>query len=401
MKRVLLLLMAVTAILCVYCQEPNMNKITSNDNASDSAGKSSDSIKNNGAAKKDSDTTTINTEIAGTTTLKKNDTAEKGTRTILASNKIMLLNAFNFDFSSNLSASYLGLFNVYAPRLIPCKIHHPIFRKITIDRIGMNAGIQKSKYDNNLDSASASYKYLNMLQNSLDYYQPADTLRTGAKYTAYYNKYNVTYTNSEMSFFVQFMGRLNFTKDHSKTGTAQLYLHLHIELVANDLTQQVSYQHIAADSSRTVSAANHPADFYINNPDNPVMTRQKVLSSYLGLGLTFTARPFKKDFFMVQGTFGWAINTPDFKELSQFTPKKQKETDASGPFFYLSGWRSFFLVKSTFMHQFNEDSQIVIGFTERVPITGQIYTQYAAYVGLNLGIEHIVNTVKNLLTGNK
>jgi hypothetical protein len=202
---------------------------------------------------------------------------------------ITVLTAANFDFSGKLSASYLGLFNIFAPNLYGKKW-------------GFIAGIEKINYSNTningIDSSQVLYQAQNFLLNPLlvSYNNLTNTpiingdpFGSGTRYLAQENEYTFTSTNTVWSFYFQPMWRLlTFNQSDLKQG---LYLHLHTELVLNQWSRSASVKNLYQDTSYLMaSVADNGSWYWVQK--NPIINNYNFIGTYFGAGATLYVNPF-------------------------------------------------------------------------------------------------------------
>ncbi|HEY9179043.1 MAG TPA: hypothetical protein VIN07_15225, partial [Flavipsychrobacter sp.] len=128
-------------------------------------------------------------------------------------NRILFLNAANFDFFGKLDINYVGHVNIFAPDLGK------------IDRLGVNAGIMKLNYldgDTFKPSPAREYLKLNPLEKTLD---------SGDKYVRQFNQYVYEISNTTWSLYVQPMIRIGEEPVDGSTGIS-FFAHIHFELLA-------------------------------------------------------------------------------------------------------------------------------------------------------------------------
>lgn len=303
------------------------------------------------------------------------DDADDDTPSIL--DNITFLSAANFDFSTKISASYLGLFNVFAPN-------------IRRSRWGVMAGIERVNYGNDNingnDSTNVEYFHQNIV-NPLDVYPyynssgvPTDSVRIGASYHRQFNKYTFSASDVVWSFYIDPFFRLTGLNDRDKnTG---IFLHGHLELLVNQWTRTANIQNLA-DTVLTNTQSNLP---YLEVSPTSIVSNYNFLSLYFGTGLTFYLPLFgdTTTHLFIQPTLGFALNTPNFSQLNNSTiapnPNGTYAINVIN-----NNLRGFYLFKASFLRDISSKAQLAIGFGVRgqLPTT---YPQYTAYIGLNIGI---------------
>jgi hypothetical protein len=281
--------------------------------------------------------------------------------------KIMYLNAVNFDFgSTSLSSNYVGHLNLFAPSLGNAR------------RWGFNTGVMKLNYGQNDSSVSNSrFEYVAL--------EPYEEIKPGSKYIRQYNGYKTEKRNVVWSFYVQPLYELT-NKDNNDN---HIYLHLHGELLATKWT-----------SKTTMSNIYQSKDTMLFDPNSPGVIRQitsntsaytiNSLFGYFGLGATFNFRPWDGGEFFFQPTIGKTSNYPQPSAID--LEAGINSTGKMKP--VKTGFRNtFYLVRGYYIHKINDQSTIVVGMDIRglFPLYAP---QYAAYVGINLSLDALLNLLK-------
>ena len=291
---------------------------------------------------------------------------------------LTLLSALNFDFSGKLTASYLGLFNIFAPN-------------IKKTRWGFITGIEKINYSNgNIngnDTGQFVYSQVNTLLNPLDFYKPTDTVRQGATYLRQYNKYTFSNANTVWSFYIQPLFKLG--SPDKKTG---VYLHFHAELLVNQYSRTTNIQTISQDTQAV--AANQTHNGYNRVQNNPIIGNSNFISGYFGAGVTFYLKPFEKPrtHFFFQPTFGVAFSSPKLDSLGGTSIPQQNGTYLTS--FEYNKPKAFYLVRASYIQTMSTKSELIIGMAIRGIFPDQV-PQYAAFLGINLDL----NALVKLITG--
>lgn len=282
-------------------------------------------------------------------------------------NRIMLLNAYNFDFgSTSLKSNYVGHLNLFAPSLS------------NNNRWGFNTGIMKINYgqkdSTNTGGATVSENIL---------LSPFDTIKVGLKYLREINSYKTEKRNTVWSFYVQPTFELTFKK-----AKQHVYLHAHMELLASKWSATTTGVNLKRDTS-VLGTNFNAAVFRSNIASNNTYTINS-LSSYFGLGFTFDLTPWNGGSFFFQPTYGITSNTPSLSSV---------DINTGLPVSYIKGgaqkartWRSYYLVRANYRHVLSKDATVIIGMDIRglVPLYSP---QYAAYVGLNIGLDSILGLI--------
>jgi hypothetical protein len=267
-------------------------------------------------------------------------------------NKVMYLNAYNFDLGEvKLSSNYVGHFNLFAPSLA--------------QRWGFNTGIMKINYT--IDNALANdTKVIENVKTS-----PLEDLVKKDKYYIELNNYKTVQTNRTYSFYVQSLYRL--TTESSKQ---QVYWHVHGELLVTKFNAVTTITNLQRDSG--LYSVNKPA--VVRAGISPTSTySQTTLAGYFGNGITFDMNVAEKIHFFFQPTIGVTTNDIQINDNSTYLIGKT--------------WKSFYLVRSYFSCELTKNSALIIGGDFR-GIFPNNAPQYAAYFGLNLGVDAILKALK-------
>ena len=202
------------------------------------------------------------------------------------SRNITFLNAANFDFTDNISGSYLGKINIFAPTISK--------------RVGFNAGVMRIKY-NYKDSSNAPLVFQNILLH------PLDTIKQGTKYVREYNKFTSTRSNTVWSFYIQPMYRIA----SNQAGSSQIYIHFHGELLVSKVNITTNIENIQRDTVAMSASFREPFVLY---QKTPIIFDKTYLNGYFGIGLTFSLDPFrlKNSRFFFQPTVGVTTNYPNW-----------------------------------------------------------------------------------------
>lgn len=286
----------------------------------------------------------------------------------IQNNRIMFLNAYNFDFGSTaLSSNYVGHLNLFAPTL----------EKDDKSRTkwGFNTGIMKISYGQKDTSQTREF----LIEENI-YANPFDTLGEGVKYLRQINGYKTEKKNTIWSFYVQPVFELtSATRQH-------IYVHAHLELLASKWS-----------STTTISNKFQDTALYSVSNKNLVIRRATTnsstytinsLSGYFGAGFTFDLRPWTGGGFFFQPTVGFTSNSPSPSSVDINTSVRFGSNPRSGS---TRNWNSFYLVRAYYTHVINE-ATIIVG-TDIRGLLPLYAPQYAAYVGLNLPIDSILGLI--------
>jgi hypothetical protein len=315
-----------------------------------------------------------------------NDSTKKEDDKILEN--ITFLNAANFDFNTkDLSTSYLGKLNIYAPGIYTkgkCKF-------------GLIAGIMKVKF-NYKDSSHPLYRVDNRLIN------PLDSIKSTTKSLKEYNQYTSTRTNTVWSLYFQPMVQLISFDNQPANNTQEqnisngLYLNAHFELLINKTNVTTTITNIQRDTA-FIDTNYSRALVYI--PNNTIIDDETFLNGYFGLGLTLMTCPFKnrKSHYFFQSTFGYTTNYPNWtnQDIGSTRPSPPPSANnniatRSGrilvPMIYRPKSSAFYLIRSEFMQNISDNSELIIG-TDVRGLLPKYNPTYAVYVGLNVNLNSI------------
>jgi hypothetical protein len=293
------------------------------------------------------------------------NTALEDTVSKVQNNRIMLLNAYNFDFGSTaLASNYVGHLNLFAPSIDKKK------------KWGFNTGILKISYGQK-DTSQNSESLV--MENT--FINPFDTLATGIKYLRQINAYKTEKKNTVWSFYVQPLYEL--TEPSAKQ---HIYLHTHLELVSSKWSATTTISNKQQDTA--IFAGPHDGFVIRSAISNNSSYTINSLSGYFGAGFTADLRPWDGGAFFFQPTIGETSNRPSPSSEDISANVRYGTTSRSTT---AREWNAFYLVRSYYTQVIN-DAALVIG----VDIRGlfPLYApQYAAYVGLNIGVDSILKLV--------
>ena len=310
-------------------------------------------------------------------------------------NNITLLNAFNFDFTGPLTTSYLGLFNIFAPDFGYIKK-----KKRWQQSWGGFAGIEKINYGNaNInggDSTQIEYLYQYVLKNPISYNAYNQTIDSGATYYYQYNKYNLSTKNTSWSFYFDPTYRIPIIKLQEKDPKVGFYAHLHLELLVNKFSGNISMQTISQDSGQYKSPASPtPMNHYL---PNQYTNNSTIITGNFGAGIMLYLAPFRDtlSYFYFQATGGLSVNAPNLSAITTLSSK----TDSTGrttislpsinsaqvnPTIIYPHNRFFYMFRTIFLQALSNKTQLIIGMSVRGILPAKT-PQYAAYLGLNLDL---------------
>lgn len=314
-------------------------------------------------------------------------------------NNITFLNAANFDFTGEVSGSYLGKLNIFAP-------------DIKNSAFGFNAGIMRIKF-NYKDSANSTYYQENRLIH------PLDEVKLGEKYLRQYNKYTTTRSNTVWSFYAQPMFRIvswPYTKKDGSTKSKArenriypngIYLHLHLELLINKTNVTTSVQSLQQDTA----VIKDTSLTYVRYLPNPLIFDKTFLNGYYGIGITFNLDPFSNgnSRFFFQPTVGLTTNYPNWtsQDITSSavivsptrggTTVGQPGTGTRGT--NVQGYNgvkssAFYLIRAEFSQLLSSNSQLILG-TDIRGLFPKFNPLYAAYIGLNVNLDALVKVISD------
>lgn len=287
-------------------------------------------------------------------------------------NKLLFLNAANFDFTGKLKVNYVGHINIFAPELGKkgtgllgnCK-----------GLLGINTGIMKLNY---LDSDTSKTREL---EENIALRPLYNKLGSGDKYRKEYNRYQYEISNTAWSLYIQPMLKLYSVGDES-TGTS-LFLHGHAELLIEKWKISTVKNNLDEDTA-TYDPLN---PVYVHRlSENEVNTRIARLNGYFGGGLTVTLAPWENSSFFFQVTAG-GTNKDNFVDWdSNKIPPNYLKSD--------NEWIGFYLFRAYYTQTVSEAATIVLG----TDIRGYLPTyrpNYAIYLGLNLNVSEVANLLRS------
>lgn len=289
-------------------------------------------------------------------------------------NRIMYLNAYNFDFSDKLASNYVGHLNLFSPSSSKNK------------KWGYNTGILKINYaqkDTNTNSGAVLREnvFINLF----------DTLASGVKYLRQINRYKTEKRNTVWSFYFQPTYELT-----NKEDDFHVYAHGHIELLASKWSILTSVSNIQQDTVAFNPPADTPLIRYNLSSNNDYTVNS--LSGYFGAGFTLDTKPWENGRFFFQPTAGVTSNKPSSASIDINSGTVRYSNGVRGPSNYerenRRTWYGFYLIRAYYTHIIaKEKATAVVG----VDIRGLLpfYSpQYAVYAGLNLSFDSIFGLLK-------
>jgi hypothetical protein len=304
-------------------------------------------------------------------------------------NRIMFLNAYNFDFgNTSVSSNYVGHLNLFSPSLN--KKDKETESEITMNDErwgwGFNTGILKINY-NQKDSSNT---FKNFKENV--FINPFDELKDSIKYLKQVNNYKVETKNTVWSFYVQ------PTFELTKASNMQhIYIHGHAELLAIHWSSSTSIVNVKQDTGLYTKAA-YPNFVIRSRLSDQISSSSNTLSGYFGAGVTFDLKPWSKGSFFFQPTLGFTTNKPSSSSTDIATSIQLGSRDPKASSVLGKTWNSFYLVRAYYTHAISktperDGSTIVIAMDIRgfFPVYAP---QYAAYIGLNVGLDSILDLIK-------
>lgn len=282
-----------------------------------------------------------------------------------SNNRLLFLNAANFDFSGNLKVNYVGHINIFAPDLGSKK------------KWAINTGIMKLNY---IDRDTSKHRFtreniaLRPLHADID---------SGEKYLQQFSKYKYEITNTAWSYYVQPMFKIE--RKNSVSKNICVYVHAHFELLAENWKITTTKTVIDKDTAIFNGGGNIYVDSYTEPQERYNISR---LNGYFGVGITASILPWENSSFFLQPTVG-LTNFDNFVGLTSnnippraLVPSKE--------------WCGFYLVRAYYTQKLSKAATIVLG----TDIRGYFPTHApnsATYLGLNLDIQEFLT----LLGGNE
>lgn len=160
----------------------------------------------------------------------------------------------------------------------------------------------------------------------------------------------------------------------------------------------LSVKNVATDTALfTLPASN---GFVIrDNISSEIKNSRNTLSGYFGAGLTFDLQPWEGGSFFFQPTIGFTTNKPSINsiDLSSTTLLPAGIGQPKRSPVFGKTWNPFYLVRASYTHIVNKDSEksstLVLGIDIR-GLFPYYAPQYAAYIGLNVGVDSVLELVK-------
>ncbi len=269
--------------------------------------------------------------------------------------KYTFLNGVNFDFNSTDKTNYVGHFNIYVPAT-------------DTNNWAINTGIMKIAYLPK-DSLVVS-KVENVLIKPLDVIDGS-----GDKYNKMYNRYSAQTKASAFSLYVQPMYRI------TKLGTANIYLHGHLELLLSKYETTTKIKTLQTEEVTLADGDPVPAESDFIRVLAPETTKTVNLTTgNFGGGFTFDFNFRDNCVLFIQGTAGVSLNHannfPTIDDQGNFTIATSEKS------------QKFYLVRTYFQYFTSSATQLVLGtdirgyFPKQTPYT-------SIYVGINLGLDKI------------
>jgi hypothetical protein len=285
------------------------------------------------------------------------------------------LNAINFDFENSNGTSYVGHLNIFKPNLFSFKKNNKTPEKGMLGWLGLNFGILKIDYSKRDSGVNNSKEYVEYAKIN-----PLDSPKVGTPYFKQYNRITNSAKNNTLSFYFQPMVTLV-----SNTNTKLLF-HLHTELFINKWTVTTTLNNlqqlidtIRSSNVDTIKKVIIPINKFVKSTSDPIVSQSEntTLTFGFGFGLTFHQRLWHNGYLFVQPTFGivTAYSTPQSVNANTLTVSN--DTDKA--------W--FHLTRVEVKQELTATLQAVIGLNVVGKFTKE--PSYAAYIGLNLGLDAI------------
>jgi|GEM_PF-3064499 len=273
------------------------------------------------------------------------------------------LNAYNFDFGNTVvNSKYVGQVGFFKRDAFTA------FGK----NIGVIAGVMKINYgvpngfggDSTLISNTVIQKF------KINPFDGLDATSIGKPYLNQYNKYITAYkTNSAWSFYVQ------PTIELTNNSHSHIYAHMHAELLVNNYSSQTIKKTIRQDTAIFKNEdIGKPMPYSLTDTTTYISNS---VGGYFGIGLTFDIALWKNGRFFFQPTIGRStIGDP----LIGYAPQ------AGG------SWKGFYLIRSNFNQSISQNSMLILGIDIRGMLP-KYAPRYAAYIGLSLGLDNLLNLI--------
>jgi hypothetical protein len=270
--------------------------------------------------------------------------------------KLMLLNAYQFDFgNTHPQGHYTGHLNLFMPRIS--------------GRFGLNTGILRINYSQNDSLLEQFVQVDRILDDPL--VKPAE----GVLYWSQLNQYRTEKRNEVWSFYNQPLYRLT-----PQQGMFRLWVHAHLELLASTFTQRntVTLLNEKQDTIRD----GEPVEEYLIMMEKEQRKTIQALHGYFGAGVTLWLEPSSASSFFFQASGGRTSNRPSPSSV---------DINTSVPFpGYVRSWNNFYLVRAAYSQQLNEGARIVVG-TEIRGLFPLYAPLYAAYAGLDISLSSLAS----------
>lgn len=321
----------------------------------------------------------------------KNGPQEKKGISKIQDDRIMFLNAYNFDFgNTSLASNYVGHINLFSPSLSKQETSESREKiKMKQERFGwgFNTGILKINY-NQKDSSN---RFQNYRENV--FISPFDELKDGTKFLRQINNFKVETKTTVWSFYVQ--PTFELTK---ASGSQHIYAHFHSELLAAKWSSTTNIINVQESKDTGVYTQSAYPDIVIRSRiSSEVSNSSNTLSGYFGVGFTFDLKPWERGSFFFQPTIGYTTNKPGASSTDISNSIRLGAGVRSGSVFGKT-WNSFYLVRAYYTHSIakttsDKGATIVLGVDVRglFPLYAP---QYAAYIGLNVGFDSILDLVQ-------
>jgi len=299
--------------------------------------------------REETETTTEETE-----TDQPGEEAEENEENTTSKNRLLFLNAANFDFSGTLKVNYVGHINIFAPNLGKT-------------RWAINTGIMKLNY---IDRDTSKHR---LTRENVAFRPLHADIDSGENYLQQFSKYKYEITSTSWSFYVQPM--LELTNPDNTDKDICVFLHTHFELLSETWKITTTKTVIDEDTVMFDGGSNIYIDAYTEPEEHYNISR---LNGYFGVGVTASILPWKNSSFFLQPTVG-LTNFDNFVGLtSNNIPPRALMPSRE--------WCGFYLVRAYYSQRINNAAEIILG----TDIRGYFPTHApnsATYLGLNLDVE--------------
>lgn len=288
------------------------------------------------------------------------------------------VNAVNFDFDGATNSNYVGHFNIFKPELIYLGKNKIGKKNRFFQSLGLNVGIMKINYSKGGDSLNKEYFYFEDVL-----VKPLDKIEVGAKTLRQCNKITTTSKNTTWSFYFQ------PTVSIYQNENVKLLFHLHDELFVDKWTTTINVSNIQQDTlallTPDLERRFNKVNKFSKSPNDILTTTStstKINFNY-GLGLTLQAKLWPGGLLFAQTTVTCSKRSYQPQSIDNNSLKYTRTENLNCTTNYLT--------RLSLQHNISSSIDAVIGIDVRGKFNPEpTYSPtYAAYLGLNVGLEGI------------